>query len=124
MLLDRLAKLASSNAPLFTWVDESGGDAATLDAPTLLARAQTLSGMLRGPCGLRPGDRAVLAYMPSLAFIEGLVACLQAGVVPVPCYLPDPRKKGDVQRFRSIVESAGARVALTDAGYRWAQHAS
>lgn len=123
MLINRLEERASA-APedtVITWVDDSGKDAEALSAKRLLERAKTLSGFLRGPCGLACGDRALLVYPPSLPFIEAFIACLYAGVIPVPCYPPDPRSRGQVARIGALAKEAGARVALTSAKFRWAQ---
>jgi acyl-CoA synthetase (AMP-forming)/AMP-acid ligase II len=106
---------------LFTWVDDEGRDAASLDAGTLLERAATIAAHLLGPAGLRPGDRALLIYPPSLAFIEAFIGCLYAGVMPVPCYPPDPRRAEDVARIGTVAAEAGARVALTETRFQWAR---
>lgn len=123
MLIDRLEERAriASDAALITWVDDSGKNDTALSAGKLLERAATLSGFLRGPCGLARGDRAILIYPPSLAFVEAFIACLYAGVIPVPCYPPDPRSREQVMRIGVLASEAGARVALTSTQFRWAQ---
>jgi acyl-CoA synthetase (AMP-forming)/AMP-acid ligase II/acyl carrier protein len=123
MLIERLSERAAE-APrqaCITWIDDRGRDERTLDFGTLLERVKTLSGFLRGPAGLAPGDRALLVHPPSLAFVEAFAACLYAGVIPVPCYPPDPRDRDDVARVGAVAAEAGARVALTSGQFRWAQ---
>ena len=126
MLIDRLEERARTTPKqvLLTWVDDNGKDEQSLSVAQLLARAETLSGFLYGPCGLRPGDRVLLVYPPSLSFVEAFIACLYAGVIPVPCYPPDPRDREQVARLGFLAKEAGARVALTNSRYRWAQRLS
>lgn len=123
MLIDRLEERAGKNPTevLLTWVDDSGNDEDHLTVGRLLDRAATLSGFLHGPCGLQRGDRALLVYPPSLAFVEGFIGCLYAGVIPVPCYPPDPRDRDQVARIGALAKEAGASVALTNSWFRWAQ---
>ena len=67
---------------------------------------------------LRRGDRAMLIFLPSLDFILAFLACLRAGIVPVPCYPPDPRNlRVNVALFASVCASCGAKVALTHSAY-------
>jgi len=126
MLIDRLEERARTTPKqvFLTWVDDNGKDEQSLSVAQLLARAETLSGFLYGPCGLRPGDRVLLVYPPSLSFVEAFIACLYAGVIPVPCYPPDPRDREQVARLGFLAKEAGARVALTNSRYRWAQRLS
>lgn len=56
------------------------------------------------------GERVVLAYPSGLDFIVGFFACLYAGCVAVPTYLPHRRT---LDRFRAIVADAGARLVLS-----------
>lgn len=123
MLIERLEAQAgaSPDAALLTWVDGRGQDQAHLTAGRLLERAATLSGFLTGPCRLRRRDRALLVYPPSLAFVEAFLGCLYAGVIPVPCYPPDPRDSEQVARLALFAQETGAGVALTDSRFRWAR---
>ncbi len=57
------------------------------------------------------GERVLLAYQPGLDFVLAFLACLYAGMVPVPAY--PPRKNQKVSRLRSIVIDAQVNVALT-----------
>ena len=70
---------------------------------------------------LRPGDRAVLVYPPSLDFMIAFLACLKAGVIAVPVFPPNPTRRDTLQMFCKIVEGCGARVALTNAEYNYAK---
>lgn len=57
------------------------------------------------------GERVLLAYQPGLDFVLAFLACLYAGMVPVPAY--PPRKNQKASRLRSIVLDAQVNVALT-----------
>ncbi len=62
------------------------------------------------------GERALLLYEPGLAFIEAFVACLYAGVVPVPMFPPDPRRlERTLQTTRAIAGCADASMVLCSA---------
>ncbi|MBP2323422.1 acyl-CoA synthetase (AMP-forming)/AMP-acid ligase II [Kibdelosporangium banguiense] len=80
----------------------------------LAAAADGIARSLRS-WGVQAGDRAVLVYMPSLDFVKAFLGCLAAGVIPVPVCPPNPFKlKHDITALTTIVESAGARVVLTN----------
>lgn len=61
------------------------------------------------------GDRALLLYQPGLDFVEAFVACLYAGVVPVPMFPPNARRiEQTLPTTRAIADSAGAAIVLCD----------
>jgi acyl-CoA synthetase (AMP-forming)/AMP-acid ligase II len=57
------------------------------------------------------GERVLLAYQPGLDFVLAFLACLYAGMVPVPAY--PPRRNQNTSRLSSIVVDACVKVALT-----------
>ncbi|MCA9543241.1 MAG: AMP-binding protein, partial [Myxococcales bacterium] len=60
------------------------------------------------------GERAMLIFEPGLDFVVAFVACLYAGVVPVPAYPPEPHRMAHtLARLKSIVIDAEAKVVLT-----------
>ncbi len=68
-----------------------------------------------------PGDRVLLVYPPSLDFIISFIACLKAGLIAVPVFPPDPlRLNKDLSMFASLVQSCGAKSALTCHLYNYA----
>ena len=74
---------------------------------------------------LLPGDRVLLVFLPSLDFIVAFLGCIQAGLVPVPVFPPDPRRlRKDLYMFASIQASSGAQVALTHKAYNHLRKAS
>lgn len=57
-------------------------------------------------------------YLPSLDFIIAFLACLRAGLVPVPVYPPDPRRnRAYVSAFSQIAADCGAKAALSHTEY-------
>lgn len=70
---------------------------------------------------LSKGDLAVLVYPPSLDFILAFIACLKIGVVPVPVFPPHPARYDSIVSFSNIVNSSGAKIALTNGEYQQAK---
>lgn len=63
-----------------------------------------------------PGARVLLLHPTGVEFVQSLLACMYAGVVPVPVPLPGgyPHQR---ERLAGIVADAGATLALTDAAH-------
>ena len=61
-----------------------------------------------------PGDRVLLAHPTGLEFVQSLLACMYAGLVPVPVPLPGGYAY-QRERLAGIVTDSGATFALTDA---------
>lgn len=79
------------------------------------ARARAIAVALRRH-GVRPGDRALLIYPPSLDFIPAFFGCLYAGVVAVPTYPPQPAQTArTLPRLLSIVADADVSIVLSNA---------
>jgi acyl-CoA synthetase (AMP-forming)/AMP-acid ligase II len=72
-------------------------------------QARALGARLQQICN--PGDRALLLHPPGLDYIVALFACMYAGVIAVPSYLPRPNRP--LSRLESIVANAEPSVALT-----------
>src|SRR6201995_3752369 len=53
-------------------------------------RARRVAALLQHN-GVKPGDRVVLLYAPSLEFFWALLGCFYAGVIAVPMFPPIPR---------------------------------
>src|SRR4051794_10608431 len=81
---------AEPDSPLFTFVDGAGRDQETLSVRDTARHAEAVAGFLRNRCDLRPGDRVLLVYPPSLDFIKAFIGCLFARLVPVPLPPPNP----------------------------------
>lgn len=118
-VIDRLRRVGRE-APdelLYTFVDDSGADAARMTWGDTLADASTVAARLVR-AGLEAGDRAVLVYAPSLDFVRSFIGCLLARVVPVPVAPPNPYNlEQDLPPIANIARSARAKALLTDAVY-------
>ncbi|MBD5785589.1 AMP-binding protein [Cellulosimicrobium terreum] len=102
---------ARPDHPAVVVVRESGDDL-PLTYRDLAARARALADHVRAVC--EPGDRALLPYTTGHAFVVGLVACLDAGVVPVP--VPPPGGHAHQQaRVAGIATDCDAAAVLVDA---------
>jgi acyl-CoA synthetase (AMP-forming)/AMP-acid ligase II/predicted NAD/FAD-binding protein/thioesterase domain-containing protein/acyl carrier protein len=100
------------------FVDERGEVAERHTPRSFDARTRRLARALTGPWGARPGDRVILAHPPGLGFFEAFVACLRAGIIPVPVYPPVPGSSaGNLAAFAHIVRDADARLGLCPAPY-------
>ena len=71
-----------------TYLDSKGNEVANHSFQDVWDYVCRISSYLQREMGLRPGDRAVLLYPPGQEFILAFVACIRAGVVPVPVYPP------------------------------------
>jgi acyl-CoA synthetase (AMP-forming)/AMP-acid ligase II/thioesterase domain-containing protein/phytoene dehydrogenase-like protein/acyl carrier protein len=77
-----------------------------------------LAAALTARWGARAGDRVILAFPPGLAFFACFVACLRAGVIPVPVYPPVPGSTpGDLAAFAHVVRDADARFGVCPAPF-------
>jgi acyl-CoA synthetase (AMP-forming)/AMP-acid ligase II len=103
--------------PIVTYVKDDGSDDVTLTAGRLGDQADRVVAELAAR-GLRPGDRALLVYLPSPDFAIALLGCLAAGVVPVPVAPPNPfTMRHDLEAFSAVAASSGARAVLTHGAY-------
>jgi acyl-CoA synthetase (AMP-forming)/AMP-acid ligase II len=127
LTIDRLREKSGMQAgqPLFTWISEDGAESGHLTAGPLMETAGAIAGFLRQECRVEPGERAILAYQPGLDFINAFIACLDAGVVPVPVYPPSPaRLSVELPILQGIAQDCGARVVLTEGRYNAARQAA
>ena len=76
------------------------------------SRARSVAMELAGSA--RPGDRVLLLFRSSPAFVESFFGCLYAGLTPVPSYPLEPaRVSRTVARLRGILADASPTIALT-----------
>ncbi|MEM9003512.1 MAG: AMP-binding protein [Cyanobacteria bacterium P01_F01_bin.86] len=72
--------------------------------------ARAIATLLRGlDCQGKP---VLLLYPPGLDYIAAFFGCLYAGAIAVPAYPPRPNRS--LERLQSMIQDAGAHVALTD----------
>lgn len=126
MLKRRAQAHASRLAFTFHGDDGSVTDSVTygeLESRTRAIAASLLSTRSSSSAGgapslLSPGDAVLLVFLPSLDFIVAFLACLRAKLIAVPTYPPDPRAmRVNTTLFASVVQSSGARVALSHKAY-------
>ena len=69
--------------------------------------------------GITPGDRVLIVLQPGLGFISALCGCFAAGVIAVPTFPPNLRKRtSETDRFDSILDNADPRACLTSTSMR------
>jgi len=109
------------NKRLYTFFNDSCSEVVSYTYGEFSKKTATLGNALLNTFGLKPGDRVLLVYPPSLDFIVAFVACLRVGVIAVPVYPPDPnRLKKDLYMFLAIQRSSDAQVAITSSSYNLA----
>lgn len=110
--LVRLLRLRATENPTrraYTFLLDGELERRHITYQQLDARARAIAGYLQQE-GLE-GERALLLYPSGQQFIAAFFGCLYAGVVAVPAY--PPRRNRNLQRIKSIVADAEARVVLT-----------
>ncbi|MCP4837708.1 MAG: AMP-binding protein [Phycisphaera sp.] len=69
--------------------------------------------------GVHPGDRVLIVLPPGLGFISALCGCFAAGVIAVPTFPPNLRKRtSETDRFDSILGNAEPRACITSSSMR------
>ena len=107
------------DALLYSFLDIDGRELESYTYRELRRRVHGLAGYLADGVGLEPGERALLVYPPGLELIVASLACLQAGVIPVPVCPPSAMNlEGGLAKVAFIVRDSGARAALTTQAYR------
>ena len=113
-LLDLLTQRASETPDqrLYTFLDDSGAEEASLTFAGLEQRARRIAVALLQVAA--PGERVMLLYPPGLDYVTGFFGCLYAGLIAVPAYPPDPSRLGrTLPRLQAIIDDAQAKVVLT-----------
>lgn len=97
---------------VFTFLEDGEDQALSLTLAQADRRARAVAAYLQS--GNFQGQRALLVYPPGLDFIEGMLACLYAGVIPIPAFPPDPaRVERTLPRLQAILKDSGATLLLT-----------
>ena len=79
----------------------------------LLHKVQLIAGQLHER--IAPGGKAFLLFTPGLPFIEAYLACLYAGITPIPTYPPLPRRlESELHRLEMIAQDAQPVWVLLD----------
>jgi acyl-CoA synthetase (AMP-forming)/AMP-acid ligase II len=110
MLQHRARVQATEHA--FTYLEDGERDGPALTWLELDRRARATAAWLQSR--VRPGDRALLLYLPGLDFIAGFFGCLYAGAIAVPAMPPQRgRAQRGLDRVQAIIRSAEPKVVLT-----------
>ncbi|MBK5254700.1 MAG: fatty acyl-AMP ligase [Vicinamibacteria bacterium] len=95
----------------YTFLVDGEGLEERLNYAELAVRARLIGGRLAAR--IPRGVRAVLVFDPGLAYIATLFGCLQAGIVAVPAYPPNPlRPEAGLDQIERVTASAKARFIL------------
>ncbi|MBL1177010.1 MAG: aminotransferase class I/II-fold pyridoxal phosphate-dependent enzyme [Pantanalinema sp. GBBB05] len=110
-LVDLLYERAQHQPDQIAYILLQDGEIETsrLTYQDLAQQVYTIAAHLQAVCS--PGDRALLLYEPGLDFITGFFACLCAGIVAVPTYLPKRHQK--LSRLQGILQDAAPTAVLT-----------
>jgi acyl-CoA synthetase (AMP-forming)/AMP-acid ligase II/acyl carrier protein len=111
-LLDYRAS-AYADKRAFTFLGENQEELASLSYAELLQRVKALASMLKAKGN--HGDRVLLLYPAGLDYVVAFYACLYAGMVAVPLYSPQNKRK--IELIGEIANDCGAILALTTQKY-------
>lgn len=79
----------------------------------LLEEVKLLSGFLHEK--MEPGGKALLLFTPGMSFILTYLACLYAGITPIPTYPPLPRRlESELHRIEMICQDSKPEWILLD----------
>ena len=80
------------NQAASVWINENGQEGESITFQQLWSRAGYIAKQLVSPeVGLGRGDKAVIAFAPSLSFLPALLGCLRAGITAVSITPPNLR---------------------------------
>jgi acyl-CoA synthetase (AMP-forming)/AMP-acid ligase II len=113
-LVSVLAERAQSRpeARTVTFLQDGERDERSRTFAQLQARARAIGSALTER--KLAGERALLIFPPSIDYVDAFYGCLDAGVIAVPTYPPDPtRLDRTIPKLQAIARSATPRVGLT-----------
>jgi acyl-CoA synthetase (AMP-forming)/AMP-acid ligase II/aryl carrier-like protein len=106
------------------FVEADGQHETPLTYAELDRAARALAGSLVDRHGFAPGDHALLVYPPSLDVVVAFLACMMAGVIPVPVAPPNPLDpQAGMALFQALTEDCAPRAVLTNTTYLRARRA-
>lgn len=104
------ALASDQEAPAYVFLQGEALAQTRLSHRDMLRQAKSLAGLLQKE--FNPGDRAILLYPSGLEYIIAFFACLYAGVIAIPAFPPNARKR-DWGRIDAIFENADPALVLT-----------
>jgi acyl-CoA synthetase (AMP-forming)/AMP-acid ligase II len=108
----------SPQRTLFSFLDENGNEKSHYTFFEFNLKARAIGFFLLHDLSLKPGDRVLLLFSPSLEYSVALVGCLFAGIIAVPVQVPDPaRLEHDVARLNLVAQASGAVAILCNSEY-------
>lgn len=109
-ILDILRLRATTQKNEIAYRFLSGEHGAAITYGELSAKAEQVASALLKT--LSPGARGILLHPTGLDFIIAFLGCLRAGVIAVPLFAPQLRKRGNA-RVESVVQDCQPSVVLT-----------
>src|SRR6201993_3691454 len=99
---------------LFRFVDVEGRELEHYTYESFAERTRELAAYLFTEAGLRPGDRALLVYPPSLEMVAAFYACARIGVIAVPVSPPLPMAfEAGLEKLNFIARDCQAKAVLS-----------
>eukprot|EP00211_Chloroparvula_japonica_P000611 CAMPEP_0119125982 /NCGR_PEP_ID=MMETSP1310-20130426/5065_1 /TAXON_ID=464262 /ORGANISM="Genus nov. species nov., Strain RCC2339" /LENGTH=2428 /DNA_ID=CAMNT_0007116105 /DNA_START=408 /DNA_END=7694 /DNA_ORIENTATION=- len=101
---------------LFTWLADGEGEPSHVLLGGLVQSAVRVGRALGKEHGVQRGDFVALCFLPGIAFVYALVACILNGFVAVPLHPPD-QGQDSYADFCGLLATGGCHVILTTQDY-------
>jgi thioester reductase-like protein len=106
------------NKTIYRFLDIEGRELEHHTFGSFAERTRDLASYLSVEAGLRPGDRALLVYPPSLEMVAAFIACARIGVIAVPVNPPLPMGfEAGQAKLDFIAQDCDAKAVLTTKQY-------
>lgn len=103
---------------LYSYLEVDGTERDAYTYQAFEERTRSLADHIQRLPGIQRGDRALLVYPPGLEVITAFVACVRAGILPVPVYPPSPMAfEAGLAKLAFVAKDSGTRFALTTRGF-------
>ncbi|MCV7091942.1 thioester reductase domain-containing protein [Mycobacterium interjectum] len=110
----RMWQARRPNQTLFRFVDAEGRELERYTYDSFDERTRELAAYLSTEAGLKPGDRALLVYPPSLEMVAAFFACARIGVIAVPVSAPLPMAfEAGLAKLSFIARDSQAKAVLS-----------
>ena len=100
--------IADPDHVVFRFLENGVDESETLTYRQLEIRSKAVGAVMQSHG--KKGDRVLLLFPAGLQYVASLFACFYSGMVAVPAY--PPRRNRNLNRVLSIVQDAGAQMAL------------